>query len=228
MRALILAAGIGSRLGYKTKNKPKALVKINSKEILEHQLNQLKRFKIKDVCIVVGYKSNKIIDFIKKKKFFKFTIVKNNYFQTTDSAYSYHLTKNFILGHNYIHLNCDIIFQDVVLKKIINSKKRNILSARSDLKLDEKMDLIKIKKSKIIKFDNIYYPDAHCKVFGLAKVNKSLSKNLIKMIDADIKKKRLKKKCFSYFKYLCKTNPIYSKKFSKKNLIEINTLKDIK
>lgn len=228
MRALILAAGMGSRLGYKTKNKPKALVKINSQEILSHQLNQLKELKIKDVCIVIGYKSKKIIDFLKKKNFFRFTIIKNNLFRTTDSAYSYHLTKKFILGHDYIHLNCDIIFQDKVLKKIVNSKKKNILSTRSDLKLGQKMDLIKTKNSKITKFDNIYFPNASCKVFGIAKINKSLSKKLIKMIDIDIKKNLLKKKCFSYFKYLCKTNIIYSMKFNKKDLIEINTLNDIK
>jgi len=228
MKALILAAGIGSRLGYKTKNKPKALVKINSQEILGHQLNQLKKSKIKDVCIVVGYKSKKIINFLKNKDFFRFTIIKNNYFRTTDSAYSYNLTKKFILGCDYIHLNCDIIFNDKVLKKIISSKKKNILSTRSDLRLGQKMDLIKTNNSKITKFDNVYYPNADAKVFGVAKVNKFLSKKLIKMIDVDIKKNKLKKKCFSYFKYLCKTNTVYSMKFSKKDLIEINTLNDTK
>ena len=71
MKALILAAGIGSRLKYKTKNKPKALVKVNNREILDHQLSILKKFKIKNVGIVVGYKSNKIINFIKKKNLFQ-------------------------------------------------------------------------------------------------------------------------------------------------------------
>ena len=90
------------------------------------------------------------------------------------------------------------------------------------------MDLVKTKNSKITKFDNFHYPNADGKVFGIAKINKSLSKKLIKMIDVDIKKNLLKKKCFSYFKYLCKTNTIYSMKFNKKDLIEINTLNDIK
>ena len=70
MKALILAAGIGSRLKFKTKNKPKALVKINSLEILGHQLNRLKEQKIKDVCIVVGFKNKKILNYIKNKKIF--------------------------------------------------------------------------------------------------------------------------------------------------------------
>lgn len=227
MKALILAAGVGSRLGFKTKNRPKALVKIKSLEILGHQLKQLKRLKIKDVCIVVGYKAKKIVNYIKNEDFFNFTIIRNKYFKTTDSAYSYYLAKKFVKGSDYIHLNCDIIFDYSVLNKIIRSKKKNILSSRSDLRLSEKMDLIKTKNSKIVKFENFFYPDAKLKVFGIAKFDKLLSRKLYKKITNDISNKKFKKKCFSYLKYLCKTNTIYSMKFNKKKLIEINTLKDL-
>ena len=127
MKALILAAGIGSRLKYKTKNKPKALVKVNNREILDYQLSTLKKFKIKNVGIVVGYKSNKIINFIKKKNYFKFEIILNEKYNTTDSAYSYKLAKKFLNNSSYIHLNCDILFNENVLKKILNSKKKIFL-----------------------------------------------------------------------------------------------------
>ena len=117
MKALILAAGIGSRFNYKTKNKPKALVKVNNREILDHQLSTLKKFKIKNVGIVVGYKSDKIINFIKKKTYFKFEIIFNKKYNTTDSAYSYKLAKKFLNNSSYIHLNCDILFNENIFKK---------------------------------------------------------------------------------------------------------------
>ena len=228
MKALILAAGIGSRLKYKTKNKPKALVKVNNREILGHQLSILEKFKIKNVGIVVGYKSDKIINFIKKKTYFKFEIIFNKKYNTTDSAYSYKLAKKFLNNSSYIHLNCDILFNENVFKKILNSKKKNILSCRSDLKLGEKMDLIKSVKSKITKFDNKFYVGAEKKVFGLAKISTSLSKKMLLNIESDIRKKKLKQKCFSYFKELCKKSSIHSIEFNKYQLKEINYLDDIK
>jgi len=227
MRALLLAAGLGRRLGYKTKNVPKALVKIENKEILEHQLSVLRKFNIRRICIVVGYKSDKIINFIKKKKYFIFKIIVNKNYYKTDSAYSFSLAKNFI-NSNYIHINSDIIFNSSVLKYILKSKRKNILSCRSDLKLGKNMDLIKTINARVMRFDNKYYPDAEKKVFGLAKVSKELAQNMMKKIEFDIKKNKLKKKCFSYFKNLCRKKPIYSIDFKKENLREINYLHDIK
>lgn len=228
MKAVILAAGMGSRLSYKTRNKPKALVKINNKEILAQQLKILKKFHIREICIIVGYQCEKIIKFIKNEKNIKFKIIYNKKFYKTDSAYSFSLAKNFIFNSEYIHINCDIIFHETVLKKILASKKKNILSCRSDIKLGEKMDLIKTRYSRITKFDNKYYKDAEKKVFGLAKISPKLSKKMINKIDFDIKKKRYKKKCFSYFRELCKKNIIHSITFKKNQLREINYLDDIK
>ena len=90
------------------------------------------------------------------------------------------------------------------------------------------MDLIKIKKLLIIKFDNKFFREANFKVFGLAKINSETGKKLCEMIHIDIKKKRINKKCFSYFKYLVKKFKISYQKTTRKQLIEINTLKDFK
>lgn len=228
MKALILAAGRGSRLSYKTKHKPKALVKIDNKEILYYQLTILRKLNITDICIVVGYKANKIIHFIRKQKNLNFKIILNKIYDKTDSAYSYSLAKDFVKNADYIHMNCDIIFNKTVLKNILNSPKKNILSSRSDIELSEKMDLIKTKNSKIIKFDNKFYPEAEKKVFGLGKISPRLSKAMINLIELDIKKKKYNKKCFSYFNKLCNKYKIYSMSFKKNQLREINYLNDIK
>ena len=70
-RVLILAAGSGKRLRPLTKNKPKILVSLFGKSILQRQLELFKSCKIKDIAIVSGYKSNllkkfKIINFQNK------------------------------------------------------------------------------------------------------------------------------------------------------------------
>tara|TARA_B110000003_G_C16542839_1_gene493486 strand:- start:277 stop:1026 length:750 start_codon:yes stop_codon:yes gene_type:complete len=56
-RAIILAAGRGSRMGSQTENKPKCLTILNGKSLLEWQLNSLKQAGVDDIELVTGYKS---------------------------------------------------------------------------------------------------------------------------------------------------------------------------
>ena len=54
MRAIILAAGEGSRMGKLTQNIPKPLVNVNGKSIIERQLSSLKQNGVLDIIIVTG------------------------------------------------------------------------------------------------------------------------------------------------------------------------------
>ena len=74
IKALILAAGSGTRLKHLTKNKPKALVKINGIPILEHQLKILIKNNINEIYIVIGFKGYLIKNYIKKICTFKYSI----------------------------------------------------------------------------------------------------------------------------------------------------------
>lgn len=57
MKAIILAAGKGSRLLPMTLLKPKPLLKINGKTILENMIKRLKNAGVKDITVVTGYKN---------------------------------------------------------------------------------------------------------------------------------------------------------------------------
>jgi N-acetyl-alpha-D-muramate 1-phosphate uridylyltransferase len=62
MQVLILAGGMGTRLGSLTKNLPKSLVPINNKPFLEYQLEFLKRNNIHDIVLCVGHLGSQIIE----------------------------------------------------------------------------------------------------------------------------------------------------------------------
>ena len=74
MKAMILAAGLGTRLKPLTDTIPKALVEINGKTLLEHSIDHLKFFGVKDVIINVHHFPGRIISFLKKKKKFGLNI----------------------------------------------------------------------------------------------------------------------------------------------------------
>jgi glucose-1-phosphate cytidylyltransferase len=64
LRAVLLCGGKGERLYPLTEKTPKPLVKINSKPILSYIIEHLKKYKIMDLIILTGYKSNKIKSYI--------------------------------------------------------------------------------------------------------------------------------------------------------------------
>ena len=89
MRAIILAAGSGSRLGQHTLDIPKALVDINGKSILERQISLLKKQGVDEISVVTGYKKEKHV-LSNVEYFFNFilkliyiSIQKFNFFRNT-------------------------------------------------------------------------------------------------------------------------------------------------
>ena len=63
MKAIILAAGRGSRMKHATDNIPKCLLKVKGKTLLEIQIEALKKSGIKKIGIVTGYLSEQLIDY---------------------------------------------------------------------------------------------------------------------------------------------------------------------
>jgi L-glutamine-phosphate cytidylyltransferase len=114
MKVIILAAGRGSRLTPLTDNKPKCLVKLFGKSLLEWQIEKFRKFGINDISVVTGYKKELIsIDGIK--------IYHNKNFEKTNMIETLFCAKKEI-NERVIVSYGDIIFQNSVVKKLIESK----------------------------------------------------------------------------------------------------------
>jgi NDP-sugar pyrophosphorylase family protein len=74
MQAMLFAAGLGTRLQPLTNNKPKALVEINGKTLLQRSLESLKVQGISDVVINVHHFADQVIDFLNRHKHFAMNI----------------------------------------------------------------------------------------------------------------------------------------------------------
>ena len=64
MQAIILAAGMGKRLGTLTKENTKCMVSVNGEKLIDRLLRQLSQLSLSKVVIVVGYEAQKLIDYI--------------------------------------------------------------------------------------------------------------------------------------------------------------------
>jgi len=150
VKALILASGVGERLKPHTNDKPKSLIKINDKTIIEHQLDILKNNKIKNVILTTGPFEAKIQKFLKEKyQDISFTFVPNPQFDTTNYIYSLWLTKDHI-DDETILFHGDLIFTDKLFKELLQ-KKGSHVAINNKIKPPEKDFKAKIEDDKIKK-----------------------------------------------------------------------------
>ena len=229
MKALILAAGLGSRLKNKTESLPKALVNVSGKPILSYQIDALLDNKISDVIIVLGKEGQKIIDYINwNYPNINIQFIDNPDYEKSNSSYSFWLAKDQIKSDSYIHLNCDIIFSSALLGSIIRDRNSNVIAVRTDLKLTDEMENVVIKEGKILKMRKKWGEDSTGKAFGLAKFNIESTKMIIEKIEGYILSGDLNQHCYGMIRELVGEIDYYPFLANDDLLLEVNTKDDLK
>ncbi len=122
MKVIILAAGQGTRLRPLTDDRPKCMVEVNGKSMIERQLDVMRGYGIKDedITIVAGYRSDVLI-----KKFLNtdIRVIKNEQFETTNMVYSLMCAGNQMKAEEDIIVSYgDIIYDETVFRKILSAQ----------------------------------------------------------------------------------------------------------
>ena len=114
MKAIILAAGEGKRLRPLTENKPKCMVELFGKNLLDWKIDVLKECGISDIIIITGYMSDKIN--VKQVRFYE-----NKLFETTNMVETLFCARE-EFNDSLLIIYGDIIFEKKVLEKILKSE----------------------------------------------------------------------------------------------------------
>lgn len=153
MNAVILSAGRGTRMSEVTKDRPKCLMVIGGKTILERQIELLLKNSIKEIYVVIGYKADMIRKEIENIENVKLII--NEEYATTDNIFSLYLTRDKIKGEEFILLNGDALFEEEIIKNLVNRKEMDIAPVDSkyydqeELKIREENGMLVEILSKI-------------------------------------------------------------------------------
>ena len=118
MKALILAAGLGTRLAPITENCPKSLVPVNGKPILVRQIENLLENGISNITVVSGYKGDILEERI-HRQFPGVRIICNSSYAMTNNMYSAYLARDFMEGYPFLMMNADVFFDASVICKLI-------------------------------------------------------------------------------------------------------------
>jgi len=115
MKAIILAAGRGSRLGAFTNEKPKCMVEFKGKTLLQHQVNALRSAGIEGIAVVSGYKKEKLShSYI--SKFFD-----NKFWFKTNMVYSLFMADEWLIRYDCLISYSDIFYISKTIEPLIKS-----------------------------------------------------------------------------------------------------------
>lgn len=127
MQAIILAAGMGKRLGEYTHDNTKCMLEVNGIRLIDRALSALKEVKVTRVVLVVGYKSQNVKDYLGEEyQGIPIEYVENPIFNKTNNIYSLYLAKEYMLVEDTLLLESDIIFDPSVVKKLVENEYPNL------------------------------------------------------------------------------------------------------
>ena len=125
MQAIILAAGMGRRLGEYTQNNTKCMVQVNGETLISRLLNQLQaKSCIDKIVIVIGYRGDVLKQYIKTLSVsVPIEFVENPDYARTNNIYSLYLAKDFLCKDDTLLFESDLIFEDSVLDILLNDQR---------------------------------------------------------------------------------------------------------
>lgn len=157
MKAILLAAGLGARLMPITKNTPKALVKIQGKPLIEHQLEKLKADGFAEVLINVHHFGNQIIDFLNIHNNFGLEIhISDEKDKLLDTGGALKKASDFILGKEAVLIHNVDVIGDLALNLMMETHiKSGALATLAVRKRDSSRYLYFDAENKLCGWENL-------------------------------------------------------------------------
>ena len=179
MQAIILAAGMGKRLGEHTKDNTKCMVQVNGVRLIDRMLTQLSTRNLSRVVIVVGYKKDELIKHIDNRydDRIKIEYVHNDIYDKTNNIYSLALAKEYMIEEDTLLLESDLIFDDSMLDLIINNANPNLaLVAKYEtwmdgtmVRISEDNDIMSFIPKKAFKYSDIEHYYKTCNIYKFSR-----------------------------------------------------------
>lgn len=122
MQAIILAAGMGKRLGEFTSRNTKCMLKVNERRLIDRMLEQLSAYNLTRIVIVTGYEGKNLRDHVTLHHTeLPIFFVDNPIFDKTNNIYSLWLARKELAEDDTILLESDVIFHDSVLRELVET-----------------------------------------------------------------------------------------------------------
>ena len=184
MQAIILAAGMGRRLGEYTKENTKCMLPVNGVRLIDRVLKQLSVLNLNRVIIVVGYKGQNLIDYIGNRydDIIHIEYVDNPVYDKTNNIYSLALARKQLQEDDTLLIESDLIYDDGLFDLLVDNPYPDLaLVAKYEswmdgtmVRIDEDNSIVDFVSKEAFSFKEI---DTYYKTVNIYKFSKEFSRN---------------------------------------------------
>ena len=178
MQAIILAAGLGSRLHKVSGGKSKALLEVGGRPLILHQLEMLADHGVGPVLVIVGHQGDEVQQVIGERA----EILLNDRFVETNSLYSLWLGRDWVKGP-FMLLNCDLLCHPQVLDALLATK-GNALAYDSTASRGREQTKVAVKDGRVVDIGkDVPQSGARGESLGILKFDADGGRALMKVAD---------------------------------------------
>ena len=123
MQAVIVAAGIGSRLKPLTDDRPKALLEVSGESLIRRCVRQLQDCGIGEIAVVVGHHREMIVEHLRDAPV---AFIHNPFYEITNNMVSLWFAQGFIRA-DFVYLHGDVILDPALLQTFLEEESPNAL-----------------------------------------------------------------------------------------------------
>ena len=183
MQAIILAAGMGKRLGELTKNNTKCMVEVNGVKLIDRVLTYLSHLDLKRIVIVVGYQAENLVNYVENQYgSLNIEFVENPIYDKTNNIYSLALAKDKFKEDDTLLLESDLIYEESMLHLLVDNQQPDLaLVAKYEkwmdgtmVTIDDDCNILNFISKKEFKQSEV---DKYYKTVNIYKFSKSYINN---------------------------------------------------
>lgn len=193
MKAIILAAGMASRLRPLTTNTPKCLLKVGERSLLERSLDALLAGGITEFVIVTGYLHEMIERFVDERyPNLNVTFIHNEVYASTNNIYSLWLARPEAEGQDILLLDSDLLYDPQIVKRAVQFEAPNALTLIKHPLGEEEVKVIVDTQGSVVEINKTCDPkDAIGESLGIEKMDKDYTAAIYRELEVMIPKEGL-------------------------------------
>lgn len=177
MQAIILAAGMGKRLGELTRENTKCMVKVGGVSLIERALKILDKKGLSRIIIVAGYQRENLMSFVKTLDIHTpIQFIINDVYDKTNNIFSLSMAKDYLVSEDTLLLESDLIFEECLIDLLLNDERDTLALVDkfeswmdgSCIVVDEMDNMTDFIPGKLLKFSDKehYYKTVNIYKFG--------------------------------------------------------------
>lgn len=177
MKAVILAAGRGTRLAPLTDDRPKPLVPVRGRPLLLRTLERLADAGIRgrDVVIVTGYREDVLARVVADGGFDP-TLVSNPHFHDWQNFYSLAVARDAVGGDGFVELDGDVLFDGRLLPRVLSAPGPGVLAVDVRPDLEAETMKVSVENGVIVAVSKNLPPEAsYAEYIGVSRFDPPLA-----------------------------------------------------